>query len=298
MIQSQAVVYFSEVVSTGSLRKAAENLLITPSAISRQIAQLEDELGAPLFYRSSRGMVLTDAGNALLRFAEENSSSILKLRTTIDGLGNLSRGSVRLAVVEATTSDFLPTLLTEFSREHPNIHFEVRVCGTQEIADHVSADRADVGLAFNVLNRDDLVLQGRMAQPLHIICRPGHPLATNHAMSIRDLGDTAVALPDRSFGIRYLVDQAADREKVSLNVRYEADSLQLIKKIVSRSDVVGFMPPLTFENERSAGVLSAIQLSDVPSERSTLDVVTSRYRNPSAAARAFLTGILSRIREL
>ncbi|WFU12883.1 LysR family transcriptional regulator (plasmid) [Rhizobium sp. CB3090] len=298
MIQSQAVVYFSEVVSTGSLRKAAENLLITPSAISRQIAQLEDELGAPLFYRSSRGMVLTDAGNALLRFAEENSSSILKLRTTIDGLGNLTRGSVRLAVVEATTSDFLPTLLAEFSREHPNIHFEVRVCGTQEIADHVSADRADVGLAFNVLSRDDLVLQGRMVQPLHIICRPGHPLATNHAMSIRDLGETAVALPDRSFGIRYLVDQAAEREKVGLNVRYEADSLQLIKKIVSRSDVVGFMPPLTFENERSAGALSAVQLLDVPSERSTLDIVTSRYRNPSAAARAFLSGILMRIKEL
>ncbi|MCK1440749.1 MULTISPECIES: LysR family transcriptional regulator [unclassified Bradyrhizobium] len=298
MIQNQAIVYFSEVVGTGSLRKAAENLLITPSAISRQIAQLEDELGAPLFYRSSRGMVPTDAGNALLHFVEENSASILRLRATIDGLGNLSRGSVRLAVVEATTSDFLPRLLAEFSGKHPNIRFEVRVCGTHEIADHVSADRADIGLAFNVLSRDDLTLQSRMTQPLHIICRPGHPLTTNKAMSIGQLGDTPVALPARSFGIRYLVDQAADREKVTLNVRYEADSLQLIKNIVCASDVVGFMPPLTFENERSTGVLSSIHLSDMQSERSSLDIVTSRYRSLPAAAHAFLSGILARIKEI
>lgn len=298
MIQSQAIAYFAEVVRTGSLRKAAENLLITPSAISRQIANLEEELGAPLFYRSSRGMVLTEAGDALLRFVEESNASVLRLRTTVDGLGNLSRGSVRLAVVEATTSSFLPSLLAEFANDHPNIHFEVRVCGTHEIADQVSTDRADIGLAFNVLSRDDLTLQSRMAQPLQIICRPGHPLANHKAMSIADLGETPVALPARSFGIRYLVDQAAGREKVTLNVRYEADSLQLIKSIVSASDVIGFMPPLTFESERSAGVLSAIQLSDVPSERSSLDIVTSRYRSLSAAARAFLARILTRVKGL
>ncbi|MCV9938342.1 LysR family transcriptional regulator [Boseaceae bacterium BT-24-1] len=298
MIQSQAVVYFAEVVGTGSLRKAAENLLITPSAISRQIANLEGELGAPLFNRSSRGMVLTDAGSALLRFVEESSTSIHKLRTTIDGLGNLSRGSVRLAVVEATTSDFLPRVLAGFSHDHPNIHFDVQVCGTHEIADHVSADRADIGLAFNVLGRDDLTLHSRMAQPLQIICRAGHSLAGRTKMSMSDLGDTPVALPARSFGIRYLVDQAAARAKCDLNIRYEADSLQLIKSIACASDVIAFMPPLTFESERAAGILHSIHLSDVASERSSVDVVTSRYRDLSSAARAFLSRILGAIKSL
>ena len=298
MIQSQAILYFAEIVRVGSLRKAAENLLITPSAVSRQVANLEEELGAPLFNRSSRGMVLTDAGNALLRYVEDSQASIRKLRSTIDGLGNLSRGSVRLAVVEATTSEFLPRLLADFSYDYPNIHFEIRVAGTHEIADHVSADRADIGLAFNVLDRDDLTLQSRMAQPLQVICRGGHPLASRSEMSIADLGDFAIALPARSFGIRYLVDQAAARAKIDLNVRYEADSLQLIKNIVSASDVIAFMPPLTFESERSAGTLHSILFSDVASERSSVDVVTSRYRELSAASRAFLARICTAMRSI
>lgn len=291
MIQSQAILYFAEVVGVGSLRKAAENLLITPSAISRQIANLEEELGAPLFNRSSRGMVLTDAGSALLRYVEESRASVQKLRSTIDGLGNLSRGSVRLAVVEATTSEFLPRLLADFSYDHPNIHFDIIVAGTHEIADHVSADRADIGLAFNVLDRDDLKLQSRMSQPLQIVCRGGHPLADRTEMTIGELGEMPIALPARSFGIRYLVDQAASRAKIVLNVRYEADSLQLLKTIVSSSDTVTFMPALTFASERAAGTLHSILLSDVAAERSSVDVITSRYRELSSAARAFLVRI-------
>ena len=122
MIQSQALLYFAEIVRVGSLRKAAENLLVTPSAISRQIANLEEELGAPLFNRSSRGMVLTDAGNALLRYVEDSQVNIRKLRSTIDSLGDLSRGSVRLAVVEAsrervstTAAGCFPTIILTFT---------------------------------------------------------------------------------------------------------------------------------------------------------------------------------------
>lgn len=296
MIQAQSIGYFSEVARTGSLRRAAENLLITPSAISRQIANLEEDLSASLFERSSRGMVLTEAGNALMCFVQENNAGIQRLRSTIDGLSGLSRGMVRISAVEATASNFLPTLMTEFSVQYPNIRFDVRVCGSQEIAEQVADDRSDIGLAFNVLSRDDLTMQGRIPQALHMICRPDHELAAKKSIEMSELEGFRVALPARSFGIRYLVDRAIERAGIKPILIYEADSLQLIKSIVRNSDAIAFMPPLTFEREADQGLIVSVALTDLASERSSIDIVTSAARKLPAAPRAFLGSLLSRIR--
>ena len=296
MIQAQSIAYFVDVVRYGSLRRAAEISLVSPSAISRQIANLEEELGLPLFDRSSRGMVPTEAGRLLMEFAEESELRIRRLRSEVDDLHTLKRGVVRMAVVEAVTSEFLPRLLADFAKLYPQIKFEIDICGSHEVANRVGANVVEIGIGFNVLSRDDLTLQSRIQQPLKLICRVGHPLASRSSVSMTDLLESEVALPNRTFGIHYLVGRAATKSKVKLRVAYVSDSLELIKMIVSSTDVVSFMPPLTFAREEKLKLLQSVSVSDIDSERSSLDIVTASDRKLPVAARTFLTKLLAHAR--
>ncbi|MFW7344823.1 MAG: LysR family transcriptional regulator [Pigmentiphaga sp.] len=294
MLQPQALRYFAEVVRTGSLRRASELFFVAPSAISRQIVNLEQELGAPLFERSPRGMLPTEAGRMLFEFVRDSDHRIERIRSDLHDLTDLRRGTVRLAVIEAVTGDFLPALMTRFSAEYPGIDFHVEVCGTHQIADRVVGESAEIGLAFDVLSREDLVLQGRLAQPLQVICRPSHPLARRKSLRMADLAGERMVLPDETFGTRYLIDHAAMRAGVTLSVHCVANSLQLLKTLVAGSDVISCMPPLTFAHEEAAGLLAGVPVSDKSCRQASLDIITARHHKLSAAARAFLEPLLAK----
>ena len=296
MLQPSPLKYFAEIAKSGSVRQASEALFVVPSAISRQIANLEREFGAELFERSPRGMVLTAAGRLLLEYVSQSEVQGQRVRSAINDLGDLRLGHVRLALVEAASMGFMPDLLVSFAQQHPNITFQLSVRGTAQIVESVVDHTADIGLAFNVLNRDDITLHGRIAQPLQVICAPGHVLAARSMVSISDLVDFRAAVPDRTFGVRYLIDKAAELAKVELRLAYEMNSLQAIKSIVRRSDVIGFMPPMTFARELEEGWLSAVALADRASEAATIDVVTSRQRKLPLAASAFLQHLLASVR--
>lgn len=296
MLQQQALRYFAEVARSGSLRHAAEVFDIAPSAVSRQIAQLEDHLQVALFTRSTRGMTLTAAGIELLEHVNESNLRIDRLRRRLDDLSELRRGTVRLAVVEAATNSFLPEVLSSFSAEHPGIGFQITVCGTAEVSERVLSNAAEVGLAFGSPSRDDLLLRARIAQPLQLVCRPRHPLSESGSLALKQLDGVAAALPDRSFGIRRLIDRAADAARVRLRIALESDSLQLIKNVVGGSDLVTFMPPMTLERERAAGTLVAIDLQGSGFSKATIDVIRARGHDLSHAASRFLAGLVQAAR--
>jgi DNA-binding transcriptional LysR family regulator len=196
---------------------------------------------------------------------------------------------VRLAVVEATAHDFLPRVLERFSRTHPGIEFRVSILGSAEVAERLLAHEVDVALAFNSPSRDDLMLRARMPQPLQLIGAPGHALLAGEPPTMRQLDGVAAALPDRSFGIRRLVDQAAAAAGIRLRIALEANSLQLIRNVVAATELVSFMPELTFRREAAAGTLSAMPLQGTAFARASIDVLTARGHDLSHAARRFVT---------
>jgi DNA-binding transcriptional LysR family regulator len=295
LIQPQSLKYFAEVARTGSLRQASETFFVAPSAISKQISNLERELGAALFDRSPRGVVLTVAGQLLLDYVSANTRRVEELYAAMDDLSSLRHGLVRIALVEAAVQSFIPDLITEFSSIYPGILVHLDVCGTAQIVEALVNHNADIGMAFNVLNRDDINLHGRSVQPMQMICRPEHPMAKRKSVSMSELMNARIALPTRTFGIRYLIDKAAERANIKLRAAIEANSLQVIKNLCRQSDVVSFMPPLTLVHEVSHGWLCAIPLDEHDSESATIDVITSRGRQLPAAAQNFLKLLLKRL---
>lgn len=296
-MQTQALEYFAEIARSGSLRQASETFDIVPSAVSRHIAQLEHQLGLQLFERHTRGMTLTEAGKVLLTHVDQHERQLDALRHQLDDLSALRRGSVRLAVVEAVAHRFLPSAIADFSRHHPGIEFQVSVCGTNEVAERLLSSTAEIAMAFNSPSRDDLMLQARIAQPLQLVCAAGHALLGLGAVSMAQLDGIPVALPDRSFGIRRLVDRAQDAAGVRFKIMLESDSLQLIKNVVSATSLVTFMPPMTFTREQANGSLHAIDLPDATFARASIDVITARGHGMSQAARQFLESLVAQARD-
>ena len=106
MIEATAVRYFRVVSECGSIKLAAASLRIAPSAISRQVQGLEEELSVKLFERGARGMNLTDAGHVLYRYAIENRNLLDGLRTKVEEFDSVRRGQVKIATVEGLVASF------------------------------------------------------------------------------------------------------------------------------------------------------------------------------------------------
>jgi DNA-binding transcriptional LysR family regulator len=128
-MQFSALRYFLETARLGSIRRAAEVLYVAPSAISRQIALLEQTYGMPLLERHAAGVRLTVAGEVFARQARATVRDFERLHSEIDDLQKLRRGTVRIFSVEPTVASVVYRAMAEFARSYPGITYEVQVAG-------------------------------------------------------------------------------------------------------------------------------------------------------------------------
>ena len=164
MIESTALRYFREVTLRGSIKRAAESLRIAPSAISRQVQGLEDELSAKLFERGARGMSLTGAGHLLYRYAVESEDKLDRIRAQVEEFDSLQRGHVKLATVEGLLASFVSDFVVDLSKNYPGISITVTTAGTSGVAEKVGRHEVDFGLVFGRAPRRELIELARMRQ--------------------------------------------------------------------------------------------------------------------------------------
>ena len=106
--------YVDEVARNGSIRKAADHLNVTASAVNRRITDLEAELGASLFERRPRGVRLTAAGEVFVNYLRQQESDVERMKSQIEDLKGMRRGTVRIACSQALALKFLPHQIAEF----------------------------------------------------------------------------------------------------------------------------------------------------------------------------------------
>jgi len=284
MIESTALRYFREVTERGSIKRAADSLRIAPSAISRQIQGLEEELAAKLFERGARGMSLTDAGNLLYRFAVENQSRLDDIRAQVEAFDSLQRGHVKIATVEGLLAGFLSDFVADLGRMHPGISMSVTAVGSRAVADMISRHEVDLGFVFGPAPRRDLIELAHMRQSLCVMVAPHHRLAGMSSCTIKDCAGLRVILPDPSFGIRQEIDRACAQANIEIELSTETNSLAFARATVARTDWATFLPRQAATPELSAGTLVAIPLRHKRLEATQVTLVQAAARHPSPSA--------------
>jgi len=279
------------------VRHAAERLFVAQSAVSRQVALLEEELGVPLFERHARGMTLTDAGRLLLAYSTDMRGRFEELRGLIQEYGSLRRGHVDIACVEGVLARFMPEALRIFADECPGITFSVSAMGSHAVAEAIAEYRCELGVVFGSSPRTDLLELAQMSQPLCAIVPPSHPLAKQSRCALAAVSAYPVVLPDRSFGIRQLVDRVSANGKFSLKIAVETNTLAFAQRLVMQSQSrVTFLPGDVVLPEIGAGLLVAVPLIDSTLRKTRVTLVAGMTRRLSQAARHLATHLSERMK--
>jgi len=297
-VELSALRHFHETVRSGSIRRASDVLHVAPSSISRSIAALEHDLGAPLFERSNRGMRLTPAGEVLSVHTGKVFRDIERARSAIDDLRGLRRGRVSLYAPEGLVGGFLPAVLAAYHRAYPAVAFEVSLGSTDRITQAIVADEADIGITFNRDARPDVVTVAEYVEPLCCLVAPAHPLAAREALSLAEVAECKLALPATSFGMRRMVDGAFFAARLQPRLILDTNSLELAKRLAMTGEAVAFMPAFMVRDDIDRGALIALPLDGGTLAQARTSVCVHRDRQLSFASRALLRLICGRLEDL
>ena len=293
MLQLGHLRYFYAVSQTRSIRKAADALRVAQSAVSRQIKSLEEELGVPLFERHARGVRLTDAGQILAKYAQQTITDLERIRSEIDDLRSLRRGTVRICTVEAGIINMIPKVIQRFRDRNPGVTMTVLVRGSRGVVEAVLQDEADIGFAFNAPYHADIEIVAKRQQRLYAAVATDHPLAGRKQIRISDVAGSRIALPDASFGIRQLVDTIQRDTGVDIEPVLVTDSIQMLVSFARLGLGVSFLPHFAIAGEVRSGQLSAVPLAEAAARNARAEILVHKGRRLPIPAEALLCELKS-----
>jgi DNA-binding transcriptional LysR family regulator len=218
--------YLYEAVRTGTVRAAADALDIAPSAVSRQISLLEQELAVPLIERHKRGVSPTQAGELLLEYFREQRSHQSDVLAKLQEIRGLRRGSINLVMGEGFISDMISGPIKQFCKKYPEISLVINLAGTNEVVSAVAADEAEIGLVFSPPVEQKIVSRAIVRQPMYAIVGKEFPLLGKvESVTLKDLSSYPMALTHLAYGTRQLVEAAMLIEKVRLTPTITTNSI-------------------------------------------------------------------------
>lgn len=193
MIDVRRVAVLREVARLGSFNRAAASLRLTPSAVSQQISALERELGSSVVLRSTRGVVLTDAGRVLVEAGDAIAAELSHAEQTIARLG--APDSLTVATFTSGGQRLLPAALTRFAAERPGVELTVLENEPYDALPLVRSGAADVALVYHFDgpppvrpgDRSGLAWAPLLEDPMWIVMPANHPLAERESVTIADL---------------------------------------------------------------------------------------------------------------
>ncbi|MFJ8011502.1 LysR family transcriptional regulator [Streptomyces sp. NPDC096339] len=277
--------YVVAVAETRNFTRAAARCFVAQSALSRQIANLERELGAKLFARTSRRVELTPAGEAFLAGARQSIEAAERAAADAAAAVGEVRGRLTIGIIPMVVSIDIAEVLQLFRGQHPQVRVALHVGASDVMTAEVAAGDLDVaflglpggtephGVAALELGRERLVA----------VVPPTHELAHHATVTLSELaGSPFVDFPAGSPG-RAQSDQAFEAAELERDVAYEMMSVELMTRLVSRGLAVALLPAAIAHATPS---VRALPLDGAPSRAEYL--IWSRF-NPTPATRAFLS---------
>jgi len=283
--------YFHEVVKAKSIRRAADRLHVAPSAVSRQLVQLEHRLGTPLLERTNIGVALTPAGMLVERYTVGMFRDLDQLQASIRDYRGLQQGEVKLCIMEGIIAGFLPRVITEFQLQYPEIRFTVISESSDRMIEALIRDEADIAVVYNARPRPEIEVIAEHAEPVMCLMAKHHPLAHRASITLAEICALPIALPTSDFGLRQLFERAVASRKLAGNVVLTANTLELTHKMARAGRVVTIGPALCAANDIQAGFLKAIPIAEAEFAVVRSMICVHRDRTLSYAASGFLKKI-------
>jgi len=270
-----------------SFNRAAETLHYAQSTVSAQIKALEDELGVPLFDRLGKRVVLTEAGDLMVRYA----GKILDLEAaTISDISGRQEphGSISIRIPQSLATYCLPNALVSFRSQYPNVGFDISSCAVVPLQQELRAGVIDAAfLLAESINASDLNAEVLGFTQLLFVAAPGHPLTDKSVITYDDLGDCALLLPKHDCSYKVTLEQELAQKRILPAVIIEINSLEALKRCVMQGAGIAIIPEMAVQKELADGQLAVLHWHNGPMETAIL-LAMHRNKWVSPSLNAFL----------
>lgn len=250
---------FILVAETGSLSRASDRLRLAQPALSRQIKLLEDSIGFELFTRSGRGMHLTEHGNALL---ERVSGLVKQLEDSLEDVRSMSAvpsGQVVLGCIPSASYMVAGRIAIRVARELPEVLLRMVEGYAGHLVNWLHRGEVDLALLYGPASDLHLRVTDVMFEELVLVSPAGEAPGLAE-IEVKELAGLALVLPSRPHGLRLVVEGAASKAGVTLNVKYQADSFRVLKEIVAAGLGHTVLPLSAFYREQEEGLYCITRL--------------------------------------
>jgi DNA-binding transcriptional LysR family regulator len=287
-LQETSLRYFLEVARCGSISVASQRLNVASSAISRQIAGLEDVLETTLFERRPRGMIPSAAGEILAMHAKQTALDAARVVADIQALQGMHRGHVRIASTEGYAIDLLPQTMAEFQRLYPGVTFNLHVGAPAEVSRRVRDGDADMGLTFSGPVEKEIKVELRQPAPILAVMRPTHPLGRHRQISLQQLLEYPLALPENDNTVRQLLDLACGQQQLLVEPALTSNYIEAVHNYLRTTDAISLSAELSVRFRIVAGNMIAIPIRDRILQNRNTELQTLVGRTLPRAVSVFL----------
>ncbi|KAA0012868.1 LysR family transcriptional regulator [Billgrantia pellis] len=282
---------FVAIADLGSFVEASERLHLSQPALSIAIRKLEQAVGGVLFNRSPRGVQLTPEGRVFLPTARRLIGDWEEALGDLGELFNKQRGKVTLAALPTLAAGFLPAVLADYRRRHPNIAISVHDVLANQVDDLVSDQRADIGFSVRPSGSEATRFEPLIDDHFVAVCPVGHPLLAHDEVSWESLLRYPIIAVSRLSSTRQAIEEVLQTLGSEMDLMCEVSQIGTAGRMVAAGLGVSALPSLSFRQISSEGI--GWRPLTGPRMPRTLGIITPTRTPLSAAASA----MLERVRE-
>ncbi len=285
--------YFLAAAQTQNFRKAAELCFVAQSALSRQIAALEDELEITLFTRNKKRVVLTSEGQEFAVYVRNALEQLQEGQQWLTELQAGQRGTIRIGCIESLATAFLPALFVSFHQRYPHVRLKVRVNHTDELVALVEQGEIELGLILDPHQQSELLIVKELfRQPLHLLVSTQHPLAQMKApaVTLEHITIEPLLLLDETSRMGQITKRIFAQRGLPVHPLIEIESVEGLKEMVRQGIGVTLTLPALIRPSQVGHDLVLLPITDVP-EEFIFALVYRRVGSISRAARELINTI-------
>jgi len=267
--------------------RAGEEINLSQPSVSVRIRQLESELRVKLFEQLGKKVVLTDAGQLLVPYANRVIAAVDDAHHAIDELQGLERGSLRIGASTTPGMYLVPQVVARFKRSHSKIDIHLRIKDTREVEDGVLNNEFDFGFVGGHLAAAEVSAHAWLTDELLLIVSPDHRLRNKKTVRKQDLEGERFIVRESGSATRATIVTQLQQANFALETIIEMENPESIKKAVQSGLGIAFISKFAIATELKAKTLTAIRLRDLTINRE-LKIVHRKDKHLSRAALAFI----------
>ena len=268
-MEKNQLLYVVEVAKKQSITKAARELYITQPSLSNQIIKLENELGIKLFERKKHKIILTEAGENFIKFAERILNDFYKLEQLMKEYANLTKGSIKIGILPIFSALQLPEQLFEFKEKFPNIDIKIKEVGSSNLIKDILKKELDIAFVIlTEINLKKLITELNIIKiredRIMVVLPVDHRLARKKKIKLEELANEKFIFSNDNYQFPDILLNYLNFHQIPYEVSCSCTQMETMLILVSKKFGITFCSEITVKNKLSLKERERLKIRSIP----------------------------------